>query len=230
MLTKEIIEYLNNNDSVNARKLTHEVLNSKMAELLSDKYDEVAPSVFGEAKKAPKTDKEDDGEGMDPVGHGDSDIDNDGDSDSSDKYLKNRRKAISKAIKKEEYGKDDHNMDPRSHVKKNPKNGMYCVYHKNGKKVKEFEKKSDADKYAIDNHDSLMKENVSAQSAGRRRGGEHSYGVPTQTFQTAKPDEKARIKQKHYQDKERETRDREMKRKRDERAKEAKKRERGMSS
>ena len=224
MLTKEIIEYLNNNDSVRARKLTHDILNAKMSELLADKYDEVAPSVFGEAKKAPKTDKEDDGEGMDPVGHGDSDIDNDGDSDSSDKYLKNRRKVISKAIKNEQ------NMDPKKHVKKNPENGMFCVYDKNGKKVKEFKSEADANKYATDNHDALMKENVSAKSAGRQRGGEHTYGVPSQTFRTAKPDEKARIKQKHYQDKERETRDREMKRKRDERSREARKRERGMSS
>ena len=53
--------------------------------------------------KAPVTDKEDDGDGMDPVGKGDSDIDNDGDSDKSDRYLKARRKAIGKAIKKESY-------------------------------------------------------------------------------------------------------------------------------
>lgn len=39
-------------------------------------------------------------EAMDPVGKGDADIDNDGDVDSSDKYLKNRRKAIAKAIAK----------------------------------------------------------------------------------------------------------------------------------
>ena len=39
---------------------------------------------------------------LDPVGKEDSDIDNDGDVDKSDSYLKNRRKAIGKAIKKEE--------------------------------------------------------------------------------------------------------------------------------
>jgi hypothetical protein len=49
------------------------------------------------------SDKLDDGDGMDPVGKGDADIDNDGDVDSSDDYLKNRRKAISKNIKKESY-------------------------------------------------------------------------------------------------------------------------------
>lgn len=41
-------------------------------------------------------------EAMDPVGREDSDIDNDGDVDKSDKYLHARRKAISKAMKKEE--------------------------------------------------------------------------------------------------------------------------------
>jgi hypothetical protein len=38
------------------------------------------------------------GEGMDSVGDEDDDIDNDGDTDDSDTYLKNRRKAISKAM------------------------------------------------------------------------------------------------------------------------------------
>ena len=40
-------------------------------------------------------------EALDPVGQEDADIDNDGDIDSSDKYLRKRRKAIGKAIKKE---------------------------------------------------------------------------------------------------------------------------------
>ena len=39
---------------------------------------------------------------LDPVGQADADIDNDGDTDSSDEYLHNRRKAIKKAMKKEE--------------------------------------------------------------------------------------------------------------------------------
>jgi len=38
---------------------------------------------------------------LDPVGKADADIDNDGDVDKSDDYLHNRRKAISKAMKKE---------------------------------------------------------------------------------------------------------------------------------
>jgi hypothetical protein len=40
---------------------------------------------------------------LDPVGKEDGDVDNDGDQDSSDKYLMKRRKAIGKAMTKEEY-------------------------------------------------------------------------------------------------------------------------------
>ena len=43
-------------------------------------------------------------EKLDPVGKEDSDIDNDGDVDDSDEYLKKRRDAIGKAIKKESKG------------------------------------------------------------------------------------------------------------------------------
>ena len=38
-------------------------------------------------------------EALDPVGQEDDDVDNDGDSDASDEYLKNRRVAVSKAVK-----------------------------------------------------------------------------------------------------------------------------------
>ena len=41
---------------------------------------------------------------MDPVGKEDGDIDNDGDTDDSDRYLKKRRAAIAKAIKKQKNG------------------------------------------------------------------------------------------------------------------------------
>ena len=38
---------------------------------------------------------------LDPVGQEDADVDNDGDVDKSDGYLKNRRKAVGKAISKQ---------------------------------------------------------------------------------------------------------------------------------
>ena len=44
-------------------------------------------------------------EKLDPVGKADDDIDNDGDTDDSDKYLKNRRKKISKSMKMKEASK-----------------------------------------------------------------------------------------------------------------------------
>lgn len=238
MLTQEVIEHLKNNDAVKARNLTQDILNAKMTELLADKYDEIAPTVFGEAKKAPKTDKEDDGEGMDPVGHGDSDIDNDGDSDDSDDYLKNRRKVISKAVKTEELDMDEavtttlkfkNDADGAAavgsetsrkgllHGGKKVKKGEYKLTFKNDKQMMQF----------MDKYSEKITEAISGKSAGRFRGGDQTYGVPSQTFRSASPDEKARIKQKHYQDKEKETRDREMKRKREVRKREASKRERG---
>jgi len=51
-------------------------------------------------------------------------------------------------------GKLKEKMDPTDHVKE--KDGKFCVYDANGKVVKEFDDKKDADKYAIDNHDKLM--------------------------------------------------------------------------
>lgn len=44
---------------------------------------------------------------LDPVGKEDDDIDNDGDVDKSDSYLKNRRKAIGKAIKEDKLSPED---------------------------------------------------------------------------------------------------------------------------
>lgn len=57
---------------------------------------------------------------LDPVGKADADIDNDGDVDKSDKYLHNRRKAISKNIKKG--AKDDVEMNPKKKTEKSAAN------------------------------------------------------------------------------------------------------------
>ena len=46
-------------------------------------------------------------EKLDPIGKEDGDVDNDGDTDSSDEYLKKRRDAIAKAMKKEDKGDMD---------------------------------------------------------------------------------------------------------------------------
>jgi len=70
-----------------------------------------------EKKKAPVTKKDDDGEGMDPVGAEDGDIDNDGDKDSSDEYLKNRRKKVGKEIEKDKEDVKEGELPPA--LKKN---------------------------------------------------------------------------------------------------------------
>ena len=84
-----------------------------------DKYLKMGYSLAEKVAKEDNTnDKSDDGEGLDKVqpkalkkkfkDRKDRDIDNDGDVDSTDKYLHKSRKAISKAVKKENYeiGKD----------------------------------------------------------------------------------------------------------------------------
>ena len=109
-LTEGIINLLREDKLADAMDLTETILYSKLSDVISEKYEEVSPSLFGEGKKAKVTDKDDDGEGMDPVGHGDDDIDNDGDEDESDEYLKNRRKAIGKAIATKEEVELDENM------------------------------------------------------------------------------------------------------------------------
>ena len=101
MLPEDIINLIQDKKLTSAKKLTEGILYTILSEKIQEKYEKISPEMF-EAKKAPKTDKEDDGEGMDPVGHEDGDVDNDGDSDSSDSYLKNRRKTVTKAVKNDE--------------------------------------------------------------------------------------------------------------------------------
>ena len=85
---------------------------------LETKKDSLESSILGlwqkavEVTETNKNDKSDDGEGLDAVqpkavkkkfkDRKDKDIDNDGDTDDSDKFLHKKRKAISKAISKEE--------------------------------------------------------------------------------------------------------------------------------
>ena len=57
----------------------------------------------GEKKRGEQTAKAKGGGKLDPVGKEDGDVDNDGDKDSSDSYLLKRRKAIAKAMAKEEF-------------------------------------------------------------------------------------------------------------------------------
>ena len=61
---------------------------------------------------------------LDPVGKEDGDVDNDGDKDSSDEYLMKRRKAISKAMKKEAYTVTNADKKGNTPAYQNFKKGM----------------------------------------------------------------------------------------------------------
>ena len=113
MSTENIIRDLLDGNISDAKSETENLLYAKVDEILNDVTDEVSASVYGISEKkkkkgdkdddyAEKTDKEDDGEGLDPVDAEDSDVDNDGDEDESDEYLKNRRKVRKKEIEDEE--------------------------------------------------------------------------------------------------------------------------------
>lgn len=85
--------------------------------------------------------------------------------------------AVKKFVKREETDIDE-KMNPKKHVGKSKKNpDMYCVFDKDGKEVKLFKDKKDAEAYAIKNHDKLMGEGYSSFAqqkavwANRKDGG-----------------------------------------------------------
>jgi hypothetical protein len=65
-------------------------------------------------------------------------------------------------------------MDPTEHVTK--KDGCYCVVNVNGKTVKKFDNKKDADAYAIKFHDKLMKKIEEKSAAWKRKEGKNKEG------------------------------------------------------
>jgi len=67
-------------------------------------------------------------------------------------------KAVKKFVKREDV-KLDEKMPPEAHVARSKKNpDMFCVFDKDGKEVKLFKDKKDAEAYAVKNHDQLMGE------------------------------------------------------------------------
>jgi hypothetical protein len=99
-------------------------MGKKYLETKANTLESAILGVWKEAVKVTETnknDKSDDGEGLDAVqpkavkkkfkDRKDTDIDNDGDTDSSDKFLHKRRKAISKAIAKDEAKKESFEVD-----------------------------------------------------------------------------------------------------------------------
>jgi len=136
MSTENIIQEVLSDNISSAKKQTEELLYSKLNDAINGIKEDVVGSTYEDAigiatlaekrkvkkngddengdeeqKYAKKTDKEDDGEGLDPVDAEDSDVDNDGDSDDSDDYLKNRRKTVKKAVKKDDEEEEEEEVD-----------------------------------------------------------------------------------------------------------------------
>lgn len=86
-------------------------------------------------------------EALDPVGKEDDDIDNDGDVDKSDKYLKNRRKAIGRALQKEDASIDQ-------------ENSSYTIYKKSNKPNPIKKNAEDAVKEEVEQIDELSKKTL----------------------------------------------------------------------
>ena len=84
-------------------------------------------------------------EKLDPVGKEDADIDNDGDVDKSDSYLKNRRKAVAKAMGKKTEVKEgkgastpeEMEKEVRAAAKKNRKRGEAMTKAHKGEEAEE---------------------------------------------------------------------------------------------
>lgn len=112
---------------------------------------------------------------LDPVGQADDDIDNDGDQDKTDDYLKNRRRAIGRAMKgkknlKANYGmmKANYGMSEElDEAKQKPyvssdSDGKH-VMDASGKIVKTFKDMAAANAYLKKNYDKLMNESFEIQ-------------------------------------------------------------------
>ena len=105
---KEVAKNMDDHNRLSKMGYTHDDPKKKE----DPSHSVVIKSQKKKMKEDNTNDKSDDGEGMDKVqpkalkkkfkDRKDKDIDNDGDVDDSDRYLHRRRKAVSKAIKKEE--------------------------------------------------------------------------------------------------------------------------------
>ena len=131
-------------------------------------------------KTGQKTAKVKAGKGLDPVGKEDDDVNNDGKVDKSDSYLKNRRKAIGKAIAKEEviYEKEESGekkldvMKGKNTVKINPTIGESIRAELDALKAQKIEEQEAAMKAAgpspeekkqLMNKDKMLKKKIMMQ-------------------------------------------------------------------
>ena len=87
---RKLMDNIISKNFVDAKDNLHTILNQKVVEKVEDMKKDVVDRYYNFNEST-----------LDPVGKEDDDVDNDGDSDSSDEYLKKRRNAISKAMKKD---------------------------------------------------------------------------------------------------------------------------------
>ena len=79
----------------------YKISKKRLAEILKEEYLSLLEESLTHDQVEMDEEDYDLEEKLDPVGEEDEDVDNDGDVDTSDKYLKKRRQAIGKAMKKE---------------------------------------------------------------------------------------------------------------------------------
>ena len=230
MSTENIIQEVLSDNLSSAKKQTEELLYSKLNDAINAMKEDVVGSTYEDAigiatlsekrkakkngddengdkeqKYAKKTDKEDDGEGLDPVDAEDSDVDNDGDSDSSDDYLKNRRKTVKKAVKngdEEEDEVDEDYNDPNwaSKYKGNEaarKAKMRKVVKDHGKAFPELKKKVKEDTDLQELSRGTLANYTKKASADVRRT-EYQKGRQGERYATAKDSDTRRDAVKQY--------------------------------
>jgi hypothetical protein len=93
----DAINHLINGDLELFKQAIHQSLYSRVGTAFREKKKELSAELFNEEECSSCGEQID--EKLDPVGKEDSDVNNDGKVDKSDSYLKNRRKAIGKAMK-----------------------------------------------------------------------------------------------------------------------------------
>jgi len=81
--------------------------------------------------------------------------------------------SVASAVLKVLEGKVEEKMDPTDHVKE--KDGSFVVVDKNGKDVKSFGRKEEADAYAIKNHDALMAAETKKEADEPKAKGEKDF-------------------------------------------------------
>ena len=115
-------------------------------------------------------------EKLDPVGQEDGDIDNDGDKDSSDEYLAKRRKAIGKAM-----GKDD--------KEKEQKEGKIPPQFLKGKDKKDDDKEDDSDEKSDDKEEKGKKPEKGVNPFAKKKDDDKKKEVEESSCKTRKEED-----------------------------------------